>query len=387
MIDYQKPLDCKLCKKKFGSLHGLNTHVVASHKDIASLDYYVKYMELNSDGRCKFCGNPAQFKGFTKGFLNICLNQSCVKKSFAPFSKEYKIKIDGLTEDEYTDWTKENSRIKKKKTEESFAQKREEDPDFDKKNSRYCKEFWIEKGFSLDESIIFSYNETQKNRDKFKKILTDDPNYMKGKSWVSEEYWINKGYSKEEAKKIVSEKQSTFSLEKCIEKHGEEEGRKKWKERQEKWMKTLDDKTDEEKLEILKKKVFSNKKYSEISQKLFFSVLDGSKLDKNKCFFALCNEEKDVCDNIDVFKPDFLYEDKVIEFFGDYWHANPNLFSDPNKKIRRGTKKYSAESIRKIDEYRLNFFRKNNYKVLVIWENDYRKNENEVLKRCIDFLN
>lgn len=48
-------------------------------------------------------------------------------------------------------------------------------------------------------------------------------------------YWINKGYSEEEAKEKVSERQSTFTLEKCIAKYGEEEGTRRYVERQKNW--------------------------------------------------------------------------------------------------------------------------------------------------------
>ena len=48
-------------------------------------------------------------------------------------------------------------------------------------------------------------------------------------------YWIKKGYSEEESKQKVSERQRTFTLEKCIEKYGEEEGIKRYTERQTKW--------------------------------------------------------------------------------------------------------------------------------------------------------
>ena len=48
-------------------------------------------------------------------------------------------------------------------------------------------------------------------------------------------YWIKKGYSEEEAKQKVSERQSTFTLEKCIAKYGEEEGIRRYTERQTKW--------------------------------------------------------------------------------------------------------------------------------------------------------
>lgn len=66
------------------------------------------------------------------------------------------------------------------------------------------------------------------------------------------EYWIKKGYSNEDAKKLLSERQSTFSLKKCIEKYGEADGVKKFKDRQNKWISSL--KIKENYLEIQKRK-------------------------------------------------------------------------------------------------------------------------------------
>lgn len=71
----------------------------------------------------------------------------------------------------------------------------------------------------------------------------------------NKEFWIAKGYTEAEAKILVSKSQSTFSLEKCIEKYGEIEGLERWKKRQEKWIKTLDAKSDEEKADINERKV------------------------------------------------------------------------------------------------------------------------------------
>lgn len=377
---------CQFCDKSFKTPGGLGIHLTNAHKEISSEEYYIKFINPAQNGKCKFCEDPAQFKGLSRGFLNICKSPSCVSKSFSPSSKEYKIKVDGLSESEYLKWIEEDSNRKREITLRTFKEQRKKDPDFDKKNSRYCKEFWMKKGHSEEESISMAYKETQKNRSKLKEMMSEDPDYMKGKTWTSENYWIDKGFTPVEARKIVSEKQSTFSLKKCIEKYGEMEGRKKWVDRQEKWLKTLDNKTDEEKLEILKKKVFNNKKYSEISQRLFFEIIENENIDKNKCFFALCNGEKDISDNKDTFKPDFIFENKIIEFFGDYWHANPSKFTDPNKKIRRGHKKYTPETIRKIDQYRLDFFKKSDYKVMVIWENDYVTNEEGTIQKCIEFL-
>lgn len=388
MIDYQKgKTSCEICNKEYKSMKSLNLHISSSHKEMSPIEYYLKYLNIKSDGKCRFCGEMAQFKGFTKGFLNVCTNIKCIKKSFAPFSKEYKMVIDGLSEKEYQIWKIENFKIKSENAKKLFEKKIENDPNFHRKNSRYCEEFWIKKGYSLKESEEKAKFEIEKNRNILKKIIKDNPEYMKRKTWTSKDYWVKRGYTLEEAESTVSEKQSTFSLRKCIEKYGEEKGIEVWKSRQEKWIKTLDSKSDEEKMEILRKKTFANKAYSNISQELFFSIIENEMVDKKKCFFYLLNEEKILEHGKDIFKPDFIYNNKIIEFFGNYWHANPKFYSNFEKKIRRGTKNYSVESIWKIDEYRLNFFKKNGYEVLVIWEEDYRKDKKTTIKKCIEFLN
>jgi len=53
-----------------------------------------------------------------------------------------------------------------------------------------------------------------------------------------------KGLSEEEVK--VKEKQTTFSLKKCITKYGEEKGLEVFNERQRKWQETLNNKSQEE---------------------------------------------------------------------------------------------------------------------------------------------
>lgn len=68
------------------------------------------------------------------------------------------------------------------------------------------------------------------------------------------EFWTSRGYTLKDAKIKVSERQRTFSLAKCIEQYGEIEGKQRWEERQEKWMKSLNDKSPDELLEINRRK-------------------------------------------------------------------------------------------------------------------------------------
>lgn len=60
------------------------------------------------------------------------------------------------------------------------------------------------------------------------------------------EYYIDKGLDHNEALVALKERQVTFSLNKCIEKYGKEDGIRIWKERQEKWQRTLKKKTPEQ---------------------------------------------------------------------------------------------------------------------------------------------
>lgn len=68
------------------------------------------------------------------------------------------------------------------------------------------------------------------------------------------EYYLSRGLGEEDARKALSERQSTFSLEKCIQRHGEEEGHRVWKERQDKWQASLNNLPEDQKYQILRKK-------------------------------------------------------------------------------------------------------------------------------------
>lgn len=81
-----------------------------------------------------------------------------------------------------------------------------------------------------------------------KVLLVNNKTKLKNKlgSKRCKEFWMSEGYSEDEAIKKVSEHQSVFSLDKCIEKYGEHLGYIKWKERQDRWQRTLNSKPDGE---------------------------------------------------------------------------------------------------------------------------------------------
>jgi hypothetical protein len=187
-------------------------------------------------------------------------------------------------------------------------------------------------------------------------------------SWVKEEYWIGKGYTQEEAKKIISEKQSTFSLEKCIEKYGEEAGKKRWGDRQEKWAKN-----------------YKKSNYSKKSQELFTSLYPIVKNKFKNIYFATLNENKEIVDsgknhefrlrlNNRIILPDFYIEDnnKIIEFDGIYWHDHVRRNKPENKK-REDEK----------DRELIN----SGYSILRITEKEWEDFPGDTIKKCMDFIN
>lgn len=183
------------------------------------------------------------------------------------------------------------------------------------------------------------------------------------------EYWIKKGYSEEEAKEKVSERQRTFTLEKCIEKYGLEDGYKRWKERQEKWKKSLQNSFE----------------------------LDGDNRTPISNFEKQCKER--ICEYLQIDIPkkqkyisdknnnhysyDLTIDRKIIEFNGDYWHMNPDIYDE---KSYNKVKKMTALEIWEHDKEKIQCARKYGYSVLVVWESEYNKDKEGTIQKCIDFL-
>lgn len=196
--------------------------------------------------------------------------------------------------------------------------------------------------------------------------------------FTKEYYMTHFNMSEDEAEKALSERQSTFSLEKCIEKYGDEEGRKRWKERQEKWQKTLMSKPIEEIHRINASKVWKSPAYSKVSQEFAKKLAEQLKtkqeyLELNIKYATLDNKglgEQCVrsLDNKRLYKIDFSIPDlKIgIEFNGDYWYNRPEV---------------SAKDIVKLKD-----LSDLGWKILTIWEHEWNKNPNEVLLKCEKFI-
>lgn len=174
------------------------------------------------------------------------------------------------------------------------------------------------------------------------------------------EYYLSKGMNEDEAKHALRKRQTTFSLEKCIEKYGEVEGIKRFKERQEKWLSN-----------------FKRYGFSIVSQNLFWKIFEETKLD---CIFATNNNGAyDDAHNLEYkvevetsyVKLDFYIPslNKWIEFDGDYWHGEKR----GNQERDRCREKLIFEAIPGIQLKRVK-------------ERDYRKNPEKIVNECVEWI-
>lgn len=164
----------------------------------------------------------------------------------------------------------------------------------------FTKKLGAEKAneYFKNRKTVFRDSEFQrKNAKKFAAKRKESPELYIGVIPNQVEYWTKQGFSETEAILKVSERQSTFSLEKCIEKYGDIEGTIRWKARQEKWQNTLKSKPQEEIDEINKNKNPCIK-FSQEKRDTFFNRLEGIGkniiFDDSDLFEYLEKESKDI---------------------------------------------------------------------------------------------
>ncbi len=186
---------------------------------------------------------------------------------------------------------------------------------------------------------------------------------LNGNGNTSLEFYLKKTNNIEEAKKMLSNRQTTFSLEICIKKYGKEDGLKRWQRRQQKWHSN-----------------YKKSNYSRISQDLFLALRENlsSNLD---IYFAECNGADRNDEFIfstkcgSVFKLDFyvpaLY--KIIEFDGTYWHNRNkvSIFSNKSRDEIRDSQILETDS---------------RLKIMHVKEHDYRLDRQGTIQKCLEFL-
>lgn len=261
----------------------------------------------------------------------------------------------------------------------------------------------------------YGEDEGKKKYDIFlKKCLDALEKKTKNVSPRTMEYWLEKCNNDQElAQKKLSEYQNNSSLDKFIERYGEEDGKKKYiencskcaitlekmielhgeikgKEKYDEWKKS--NKNSKEKYikkygfdkykDLIKNRLKSNNRYSNIGLEFCQEIVNNleQKYDKiyygdNEYMFFIYDED------FNIISPDLYIKDinLVIEFYGDFWHKNPKKY-DINQDFVKETWTHDNKRLDKIKE-------KFNTHVIIIWEDDYKQNKEKTIKEVIQKIN
>ena len=332
---------------KFGFIDGINKYIVVCNNNAQSLDNFIKkYGEVEG----------------TKRYNDW--KENC-KPTLKTFIKKYG-EVEGTKR--YNDW-KENCVKNRPITIEDYVDKYGEVEGTKRYND------WKK---SLDNasltSFIKKYGEvegTKRYNEYVQQMSISVKSSMKPgimKYINSKQFYVDKYGEVEGTKRYNDWKKSQDhgSLAFFIKKYGEEDGLKKYYKTN--MLKTSFDKTY----------------YSKISQELF-KILENKLNNDNVIFYATKNHEISLYNEQyhEKYLYDFCYNKKIIEYNGDYWHANPTIY-DENDEVR---KDITAKQIWEYDQRKINFAKAHGYQILVIWDKDYVHDKIKIINICIDFLN
>jgi hypothetical protein len=203
-----------------------------------------------------------------------------------------------------------------------------------------------------------------------RKKFIDSIDYGSIKKSSDIEWWLKKCNGNiEEAERLYTERQTTFTLDKCILKHGKSKGTTVYNDRQEKWLKSL----------------YANfEKYGD-GRSPQSKWVNNIKIILKDNGIVIPYKEKWIreINSVKSYSYDLTVNKKIIEFNGDYWHANPAIYEMDwfNK-----TKKMKAHVLWEYDANKRKLAESHGYEVLTIWESDYNKDPNGTIQLCLEFL-
>lgn len=211
-----------------------------------------------------------------------------------------------------------------------------------------------------------------------KQVETGERN--RAKTNTSLEYYLGKGLSVAEATIARSARQRTFSLSKCIEKHGETIGRSIFSERQRKWQNTLNSKSEAEKWDILSRKIANGAFVSTASETFFNAVED--QVDLTNYTIYRGQAEYYINDDGKFWKYDFTIKELklIVEYNGTHVHPKPDSLSDWKHVFTKETKN---ECMKKENAKRL-AAEKRGFKVEYVWSDD---SHNDSVTKIVEVIN
>jgi hypothetical protein len=229
------------------------------------------------------------------------------------------------------------------------------------KKSIWNVDYWISLGYSKDTAvdIVKKYqSENSKKRD-----------YTVSPSILNKQYWIKKNYSDEGATQKISEIQSKLSA------HSSKF-------------------IDHTHSEYSKAKISNSMKshirlYGNGEWASHFGD-SWSNITRSNGEIEVFNYVNGLYENVTAnqficgYNIDIVVGNKLIEYFGDFWHGGELIF---NELDIHPVRKIPICEILEYDKIKIDTLLKSGYEVLIIWESEYNMNKLEVFDKIKKFLN
>jgi len=250
--------------------------------------------------------------------------------------------------------------------------------------SPWSEEFYMRKGFSIEESII-----------KKQEFIQTVQNNKGPKSEPTRiEYYMNKyNIDEEHAADMVYKRQQTNTVQAIANRNdiSIDEAKIVRDKITAKWMNTMNSKSPEEMKEIVRTRLRGSNSISAVSIKFFENLIDTEGIDRSEVLMGSSELilYTSTTDTRRYRAFDFTYKNKIIEYNGDRTHANPAIYKPddtPHKHMIRFNKDKTAQEIWDYDKHKIELAKSKDYEVLVIWHSDIKKNVYRELRNCKEFL-
>jgi len=241
-------------------------------------------------------------------------------------------------------------------------------------------EKWKKQNYSITEKNLISKHGEKNGKEKWK-------TYCEKQSLTNTFEYKKEKYGWDEKKFNEYNRSRSVTLKNIIKKNGEEKGLEIWNnyiDRQrytcslEYFIEKYGEVSGLEKFDNFVKKRSFEFGYSDISQQLFDELKNN--LTNYTLFYATNNKEYYFVDTINhiTYMTDLFIKELnlVVEFNGDKWHANPEIYSDndiPIPFLKKQNRPYLAKDIWKKDANKIKFIKTKVTDVIIIWEKDLKE--------------
>lgn len=200
------------------------------------------------------------------------------------------------------------------------------------------------------------------------------------------QYYINLGYDHQQAKKLLKQRQQTRLLSRMISIYGEHDGIIKYNNANLKYKTTMNNKTDDEKYQILLSKFPTNNFYSSASYNFFEKLknkliqcdIDVSDMKYGKKeFFIYSKTDKKI----------YFYDCKIhniiIEYNGSHVHPNINMSTEKWNNWKHAFTKKTADEVYALDKHKIEVATSHGNEIYTVWDID---DEDEQIEKLLSII-